>query len=154
MKYDANTVEAYIEMLPSDRQVSFQRLREIVKTMLPPGFEETMAYGMPAYVVPHEIYPPGYHCNPQEALPFISLANQKNFIAFYHMGIYALPELSQWFQSEYRALCGKKADMGKSCIRFRKTAEIPFDLMGRLAAKMSPLEWIRIYEKEIKKNAG
>lgn len=110
-----------------------------------------MSYGMIGYVVPHSLYPDGYHCTPALPLPFMNIANQKNFIAFYHMGIYAEPELLKWFVDEYNALGLRKLDMGKSCMRFKKWEEIPFDLIGKLVAKRSPEDWIKVYEANYKK---
>jgi Domain of unknown function (DU1801) len=110
-----------------------------------------MSYGMLGYVVPHSVYPDGYHCNPKTPLPFMNLASQKNFIAVYHMGVYAKKELLDWFVLEYPKYCKHKLDMGKSCIRFKKTEDIPYKLIGELTAKMSAEEWIDIYEKNIKK---
>ena len=115
------------------------------------GFEEVMSYGMIGYVVPHSLYPDGYHCTPALPLPFMNIANQKNFIAFYHMGIYAEPELLEWFLSEYKAFNLRKLDMGKSCMRFKKWEEIPFELIDQLVARRSPEDWIAIYESQFKK---
>ena len=106
---------------------------------------------MLAYVIPHSIYPDGYHCDPKTPLPFMSVASQKNFVAIYHMGIYANKELLDWFLDEYPKYCKRKLDMGKSCIRFKKIEEIPFALIGELASKMSVDKWIEIYENAIKK---
>jgi hypothetical protein len=117
---------------------------------LPKGFEEQMSYGMLGYVVPHSIYPEGYHCNPKLPLPFMNIASQKNFIALYHMGIYAIPELLEWFTSEYPKHSSQKLDIGKSCIRFKKLDQIPFDLIAELAGKMTVEDWINCYETQIK----
>lgn len=145
------TVNDYIESLPSDRIEVIQKLRKIIQDHLPSGFEEMIQYKMIGYVVPKSIYPKGYHCDGNEPLPFLHLANQKNFVALYHMGIYANKELSDWFVNEYKSLTGKKADMGKSCIRFKKTQEIPYDLIGQLCTKITPQEWVSIYENAFKK---
>jgi hypothetical protein len=117
---------------------------------LPKGFEETLNYGLIGYVVPHSIYPNGYHCNPKLPVPFMNIASQKNFIAVYHMGLYANPELLNWFVQEYPKHCNTKLDMGKSCIRFKKTNQIPFDLIAELSKKISVKEWIETYENTIK----
>ena len=117
---------------------------------IPSGFEETLGYGMPAYVVPHSIYPKGYHCNPELPLPFINFASQKNYVAFYHMGIYVKPELLEWFVGEYPKHCNRKLNMGKSCLRFKEMEDIPFDLLAELIPKITVDEWISIYEKDIK----
>ena len=111
------------------------------------GFKELMGYGMLGYVVPHSKYPDGYHCNPELPLPFINLASQKNFIALYHMGIYSDPKLLNWFTKEYPKHSKSKLDMGKSCIRFKKPEDIPYKLIGELASKLTPDEWIKMYEK-------
>ena len=118
---------------------------------LPHGFKEVISYGMIGYVVPHETYPSGYHCSPELPLPFINIANQKNFIALYHMGIYADPDLLAWFQQEYPKHCKTKLDMGKSSIRFKKPEQIPLELIGQLCQKMTPKEWIDRYEAQFKK---
>ena len=110
-----------------------------------------MSYGGFGYVVPHSLYPAGYHCKPSEPLPFAGLASQKNSINFYHMGIYADTKLYDWFVSEYPKHCKLKLDMGKSCIRFKKPDQIPFELMGQLMQKMTAEEWIKIYEGMLKK---
>ncbi len=146
MQSSETTVDAYLESLPDDRQQAMNTLRSIIKQNLPQGFEETMQYGMISYVVPHSIYPNGYHCKPKDALPFLSIASQKNFIALYHMGIYANATLLNWFVDEYAKASNVKLDMGKSCIRFKKPEHIPFALLGKLAAKITVKEWIETYE--------
>ncbi|MGB5362242.1 MAG: DUF1801 domain-containing protein [Aureibaculum sp.] len=150
MTSDAKTPEEYISTLPEDRKEAISKLRKIVLKNLPKGFTETMGYGMLAYVVPHSIYPAGYHCDTKLPLPFINIASQKNFIALYHMGIYAKKDLLNWFVNEYPNYSKRKLDMGKSCIRFKKIDDIPYDLIGELAGKMTPMEWIEIYEDVIK----
>lgn len=116
---------------------------------LPNGFEEQISYGHIGFVVPHSMYPNGYHCDPTSPLPFIGLASQKNFIALYHMGIYSDEKLLNWFIEEYPKHAKRKLDMGKSCIRFKKTDDIPYDLIGRLASKITPDQWIATYEKNL-----
>ncbi len=150
MKIKANTVQEYLENIPEDRKPAMNRLRRVVLDNIPVGFEECLNYGMPSYVVPHSIYPAGYHCNTELPLPFISIANQKNFIALYHMGIYANPELMAWFVEEYPKHCKYKLDMGKSCIRFKKTEHIPYELIQELIKKMTTADWILLYEKNVK----
>ena len=126
------------------------KLRTVIRENLPKGFKEVMD-GMLHYVVPHSIYPDGYHCNPKQPLPFISLASQKNFIALYHMGIYSDNKLLNWFTKEYPSHSKSKLDMGKSCIRFKKVNDIPYDLIGELVSKITVDEWIFFYEKAIKR---
>lgn len=145
------TPDEYIRSLPEERQEAMQKLRITLKEHLPEGFEESIAYKMITFVVPHSIYPAGYHCDPKQALPFISIASQKNFIAFYHMGIYASPELMNWFTEEYVKVSKAKLDMGKSCIRFKKTDQIPFPLLAELASKMTVQDWIGTYEGAFRK---
>jgi len=142
-------IEDYLKNIPAERTVGFKTLREIIRTNIPEGFEESFQYGMISYVVPHSIYPNGYHVNPKTPLPFISIANQKNFIALYHMGIYADKTTLDWFIIEYPKHCKRKLDMGKSCIRFKKTDDIPFELIKTLMNKMSCKQWIDIYESNI-----
>ena len=151
MKYVANSPEEYIAQLPEERQGPFNKLRDTILENLPKGFEEKMGYGMPAYVVPHSIYPEGYHCDPKLPLPFINIASQKNFIAFYHMGIYSDPKLLKWFIEEYPKHAKNKLDMGKSCMRFKKMDQIPYLLLGKLVSKVKPEDWIKTYEKVLKK---
>ena len=151
MQSKATTPEQYLSELPEDRKEAMLKLRNAIKENLPQGFEEVISYGMLGYVVPHSIYPSGYHCDPKLPLPFINLASQKNFIALYHMGIYANKNLESWFVSEYPKHVKTKLDMGKSCIRFKKMDDIPFDFIGELAAKVSVEDWISHYEKAFRK---
>ena len=145
------TVDDYLENISENRKEYFLKLRSIIVQNLPFGFKEVINYGMPSYVVPHCLYQPGYHCDPKLPLPFVSIASQKNFIAIYHMGIYANPNLISWFIEEYPKHCKRKIDMGKSCIRLKHLEDIPFDLIGELMTKMSVDDWISLYDKNIKK---
>ncbi|MFN8284093.1 MAG: DUF1801 domain-containing protein [Chitinophagales bacterium] len=151
MQSTAKTVQEYVDALPEDRQKAINELRKVIKKNLPKGFKEEMNYGMIGYVVPHSLYPAGYHCSPQLPLPFMNLASQKNFIAVYNMGIYANQKVMDWFVAEYQKRSTTKLDMGKSCIRFKKSELIPYDLIGELAAKMSVQEWIDLYETNFKR---
>lgn len=148
MQSKAKTPQEYLSELPEDRKEPLKKLRDVLLKNLPKGFEEEMAYGMLGYVVPFSLYPNGYHCNPKQALPFISLASQKNFIALYHMGIYSDKKLLDWFTAEYPKYALGKLDMGKSCIRFKKMDDIPYALIGELASKMTPEDWISLYESQ------
>lgn len=150
MQNGVNSVEAYINNLPKERQEPVKKLRNIFVKNLPKGFEEGIQYGMIGYYVPHTIYPKGYHCKPIEPLPFIHIASQKNSISVYHMGIYAMPNLYDWFVEEYPKHSRYKLDMGKSCIRFKKTAAIPYDLLIALAKKVPVATWLKVYEKSLK----
>jgi len=151
MTSKATTPEQYIKELPADRKEAITQLRNTVLKNLPEGFKETMSYGMLGYVVPHEVYPAGYHCDPKLPLPFANIASQKNFIAFYHMGVYAMPGLLNWFTTEYAKQSPAKLDMGKSCIRFKKPEHIPYKLIGELIKKVSVKDWIKIYEENVKR---
>ena len=139
-------VNKYIEALPEDRKAAMEELRKTINKNIPKGFEEMISYGMMGWVVPHSKYPDGYHCDPKLPLPFLAVASQKNFIAVYHMGVYADPKLLDWFTSEYPNHVNSKLDMGKSCIRFKKVNEIPLKLIGELMSKMTPDQWISKYE--------
>ncbi len=151
MRSEAPTSAEYIASLPEDRKAAMSKLRNVINKNLPKGFEETMGYGMIGWVVPFKTYPAGYHCDPKMPLPFISLASQKNYIALYHMGLYSNKKLLEWFTSEWKKREPKKLDMGKSCIRFKKVDEIPFELIGKLATKMTPKQWIETYESTMKR---
>lgn len=151
MQSTAKDPKEYIESLPDDRKVAIEKLRNSILEKLPKGFEESMGYGMLCYCVPFSIYPNGYHCNPEMPLPFLSLASQKNFIALYHMGIYADPELLNWFVAEYPKHSKSKLDMGKSCIRFKKMDQIPYELIAELLGKITPEKWIEMYESAFRK---
>ncbi|RKS50735.1 uncharacterized protein DUF1801 [Gillisia mitskevichiae] len=150
MQIEATSPDDYLQKIPEDRKQSMSRLRATIKENLPEGFQETMSYGMIGYVIPHDIYPAGYHCSPELPLPFMSIASQKNFIAIYHMGIYTNKDLLDWFVREFPKHSKLKLDMGKSCIRFKKPEQIPFELIGELATKMTCEEWIKIYESKVK----
>ena len=151
MQISASTLEEYFTQVPEERKESFKKLFETISENLPDGFQQEITYGMIGWNISLETYPTGYHCTPNTPLPFINLASQKNFIAIYHMGIYADPELLNWFVGEFPKHSSRKLDMGKSCIRFKKAADIPFDLIAELCQKMTPEDWISLYEKLYKK---
>ena len=151
MNSKPNTPSEYIAQLPEDRKVAVQKLRQTILDHIDPKFQEYINYGMLGYVVPFSSYPEGYHCNPKLPLPFMNLASQKNFIAIYHLGMYANKAILDWFVAEYPKHSTAKLDMGKSCIRFKKIDMIPYALIGQLAAKLSMDEWIALYESQIKK---
>ena len=145
------TVTEYFSALSEERKAPMEQLRASISTNLPSGYEEVLNYGMPSWVVPHAIYKAGYHANPKLPLPFLSIASQKSHVAVYHMGLYASPPLMDWFVRGWPNHCSKKLDMGKSCIRFKKTADIPYELIGALCQKMTVQEWIDVYEQGIKR---
>ncbi|MEZ4793135.1 MAG: DUF1801 domain-containing protein [Gelidibacter sp.] len=150
MQYKADTPDDYIQQVPEERQSTLKKLRKTIKDNLPKGFQEGIQYGMIGYFVPHSIYPDGYHCKPEDPLPFMSFASQKNSVNIYHMGLYSKKELYDWFVAEYPKHSQRKLDMGKSCIRFKNLEAIPFELIGKLSSKMNVDEWIGIYEKNVK----
>lgn len=141
----------YIESAPEERREALLRLAATIRQNLPEGFEETLGYGMPAWVVPHSLYPAGYHCDPKVPLPFLSFASQKNFVALYHMGLYSDPALLGWFQQEYPKHSKTKLDMGKSCVRFKKPDAIPFALVGELCTRVTPQQWVATYEANVRR---
>lgn len=151
MQYQATSVDDYISQVPEDRKETLTKLSEVINSNIPKGFEESIQYGMIGYYVPHSLYPSGYHCTPEIPLPFMSFASQKNSINLYHMGIYSIKELHDWFVVEYPKYSKRKLDMGKSCIRFKKPEDIPYELIGELASKITVDEWIAVYEKSLKK---
>ena len=151
MAIKPETPDQYVEELPKDRKEVIQRLRTILKENLPVGYEEEISYGMIGYVVPYSIYPAGYAVKPKVPLPLINLASQKNHVALYHMAVYAVPGIAEWFQTEYPKHCKTKLDMGKGCIRLKKMDDIPYDLIGELARKVDVQTWIDTYEKVVRR---
>jgi hypothetical protein len=149
MQSRATTVEEYLKSLPDERQAAISKLRTVIRKNMPKGFEETISCGMIGYVIPHSLYPAGYHCNPAQPLLFMGIASQKNFISIHHMGLYGNPELLKWFVDAHAKQSPKKLDMGKSCIRYKNADDIPFKLIAELSAKVKPKEWISWYEKVI-----
>lgn len=147
----AKTPQEYIETLPDDRKEAMNKLRDTINKNLPAGFKECVSYGMLGWVVPHSKFPAGYHCDPKLPVPFLSIASQKNFIALYHMGVYADKEVHDWFVAEYPKHSKAKLDMGKSCIRFKKPEAIPFELIAELVSKMTPDEWISLYQSNLQR---
>ena len=143
-------IEEYLATIPEERIAPFMKLKETILSNLPDGFDERVSYNMVGYVVPHETYPDGYHCDPKLPLPFINIANQKGFIALYHMGLYANQEIYDWFVGEYPKHSKYKLDMGKSCIRFKKVDHIPYELVAELIKKMTVNDWVKLYEEKLK----
>lgn len=151
MIYNAKTFEEYLEQLPKDRKYPIMKLRDIVAENIPEGFKERFTDSFLQFVVPHEIYLKGYHVNPKEPLPFIAIASQKHFIGFYHLGLYAHEDILKWFVEEYPKHVTTKLDMGKSCIRFKKMDQIPYDLIAELCRKITVDMWVEKYESSRKK---
>ena len=151
MQSKAKNITEYLTEIRAEQQEAFNKLRQTILENIPNGFQECMSYGMIGYVVPHAIYPKGYHCDPKLPLPFVNIASQKNFIALYHMGIYSNPKLLEWFTAEFPKHSKYKLDMGKGCIRFKKPDTIPFELIGKLMTKLSVPDYITYYESHFKK---
>lgn len=150
MQSKATSIDQYISELPEDRKIIIKQLVETIRENIPEGFGEGMGYGMPAWFVPHSIYPKGYHCDPRQPVPFLSIASQKNHISFYHMALYE-GSLLNWFLEEWSKTSSRKPDLGKSCLRFKKAADIPFELLGRLISRISVTSWIDTYEKNLQR---
>ena len=151
MKSSAKTVEEYLQNLPADRCETIGTIREVILANLPRGYEECISCGMIGYVVPHSVYPAGYHCDPKQPLPFANIASQKNYISFYHMGLYSNSSLLKWFTAEYPKHTTAKLDMGKCCVRFKKPEHIPYKLIGDLVKKISAKDWKKNYEEALKR---
>ena len=148
----ANSPKEYIDQIEDvTKQDAIIQLRSIITSNLPEGYEEGMSYNTIGYYIPKTLYPFGYHCDPKLPLPFVNIAAQKNFVAIYHMGIYADPSLLEWFVSQHAARSSKKLDMGKSCIRYKNPEYIPYDLIGELMTKITVPQWIATYESHFKK---
>lgn len=150
MQYTSDTPEDYIAQLPDDRKTAVEQLWHTVRDNLPEGFSGAIQYGMIGFFVPVSIYPPGYHANPKEPLPFLGIASQKQYIALYHMGLYIFPEELDWFRREYPKHMKTRLDMGKSCIRFRNPGSIPYALIAELCQKITPAMYIAQYEKSLR----
>jgi hypothetical protein len=154
MQSKAKTVAAYLKELSPDRRRAIEAVRKVILDNLPKGYEETMNYGMIGYVVPHKIYPAGYHCDPSLPLPFASLASQKHYMSLYVMSLYG--PLEDWFRAEFQK-SGKKLDMGKCCVRFRKIEDLPLDVVGRLIGSVSVRDfvaWCETARNSRKSSAG
>ena len=149
MQSRAGTVEQYLADLPGDRREALQAVREVIlKNLDKRGFEEGMQYGMIGYYVPHSVFPAGYHCDPRQPLPFASIASQKSHMAIYLMCVYGNPENEAWFREEW-AKSGKKLDMGKSCVRFKKLSDVPLDVIGRMIKRVPARSYIEHYEQAL-----
>ncbi len=151
MQSKATTVDLYLAELPTDRRESVQAVRQVILSNLDPGYEEGMQYGMIGYYVPHSLYPSGYHCDPKQPLPFVCLASQKNYLSLYMMSVYGDSELAKWFQAAWKQT-GKKLDMGKSCIRFKRPEDLALDVIGEAIHRQPVAKHIEFYEKAIVRN--
>ena len=151
MKVNASNIEEYIEKVPADKKKAVEELRKVVKKNIPKGFKEELSYGSIGFVIPHSLFPHGYHCNPELPLPFINIAAKKNYISLHHMGVYADKKLLDWFVKEYPKHSKSKLDMGKACIRFKKVEDIPYKLIGELTTKVTAEKWMEVCSKYAKK---
>ena len=141
MKSKASTVEEYLAALPEDRLAAIQAVRKVILKNLPKGYEEVLQYGVLGYVVPLKVFPSGYLNRKNEPLPYIALASQKNYMSIYMMSVYGDAEAK--FREEYQAT-GKRLDMGKCCVRFRKLEDLPLDVIGKAVARYPMKKWIEI----------
>ena len=148
MQSKAKTVDEYVASLPEDRREAIGALRAVILKNLPKGYEEGMQWGMPSYFVPHSAYPAGYHCQPDQPLPFVSLASQKNHMAFYGFCIYMDEELKIRFVEAWKKT-GKKLDMGKSCVRFKKLEDVPLKVIGDAVKRVPMKKFIKQYEEQL-----
>ena len=146
MQSKAKSVDQYLAELPFDRREAINAVRKVILKNLPDGFEEGMQYGMIGYFVLHKLFPAGYHCDPSQPLTFAALASQKNYMAIYLMTIYGHKETEEWFVKAYKA-SGKKLDMGKSCVRFKKLDDLPLDVIGQAIARVPVEKYIRAYQR-------
>jgi hypothetical protein len=143
------SVAPYFDELDEERRAVLLRLRAVIAEVIPDGFEEMLNDGFPSWVVPHSLYPPGYHVDPELPLPFLAIAAQQRHIGVYHMGIHSAPELLAWFEGEYPKHMSTKLNMGKSCIRFSYAKPLPYDLIAELCSKMTAQDWIEGYERAV-----
>ncbi len=148
MQSKAKTVKQYLAELPKDRREALQAIRAVLLKNLPKGYEEGMQCGMIGYFVPHSVYPPGYQCDPKQPLPFAGLASQKNHMSIHLMSVYGDPELAAWFREAW-AKSGKKLDMGKSCVRFKKIDDVPLKVIGQVIKRVPVKKFIEYYESTI-----
>ena len=153
MQSKAATVEAYLAELPEDRLEAIETIREVILKNLPKGYEEGMLYGMIGNYVPHSIYSDGYHCTPTDPLPFANLATQKNHMTFYGMSIYVDEAQAKWFVEECTKT-GRKLNMGKSCVRFKKLEDVPLEVIGKAIKRMPVKKYIQLYESMLRANSA
>lgn len=149
MQSKATTVKQYLAELPDDRRAAIAAVRKVILKNLGKGFQEGMQYGMIGYSVPHSIYPAGYHCDPKQPLPFVCLASQKNYMSLYMMCEDTSEEEMSWFQVEW-AKTGKKLDMGKSCIRFKKLEDLALEVIGEAIHRTPVSKHVEFYETVLK----
>ena len=152
MQSQAKTVPAYLKELPDDRRAAISAIRAVIRKNLNPGFKEGMLYGMIGYYVPHSLYPAGYHCDPKQPLSFACLASQKNYMSLYMLSCDAAGDDESWLREQF-AQAGKKLDMGKSCIRFKKLEDLPLEVVGEAVRRTTVEQHISQYESALEQNA-
>lgn len=145
MQSKAATVKEYLASLPEDRRAALNQVREVILKHLDPDYEEGIQYGMIGYYVPHRLYPAGYHCDPKLPLQFAALASQKQYMSLYLCVCYGDSKLDAWFRDAW-ASSGRKLDMGKSCIRFKRAEDLALDVVGKLLDRMPVPKYIAYYE--------
>ena len=148
------TVAEYINQLPDDRRKAVGEIRRVINKNLPKGFKEGVGYNMIAWSVPHSSYPAGYHCDPSKPLMLMCLSSTKGHISLHHMGLYGSGPMMEWFKSEWPKYSEKKLDIGKACIRFKRVEDVPLDLIGKLATKLTPQQWVEVYENALKQRGS
>lgn len=153
MQSKAATPQDYIDSLPEDRRAMVSAIRDTINDNLPDGFEAGMQYGMLGWFVPHSVYPDGYHCDAKQPVPYIGLANQKNKVSLYLFCVYVDSDLAQWFEQSLRDFLGKKPDMGKSCVRFKRLEDVPLDLIAETVRKMPLDAFMERYQAQIPASA-
>lgn len=151
MQSKAATVDQYLVELPDDRRAALQQVREVILKNLDADYEEGMQYGMIGYYVPHRVYPAGYHCDPRQPLPFAALGSQKNHMSLHLMCIYGDSEQAQRFQAAWRRT-GKKLDMGRACIRFKRIEDVPLEVIGEAIRRVPVKAYIALMETALQGN--
>ena len=150
MRSSAKTASEYMKELPPDRRKQLEVVRKMIKKNIPKECKEGIHWGMLTYSVPLKLYPAGYGENPDVPLPYIALASQKNYMALYLMTIYGDKNLGKWFHKAYKA-SGKKLDMGKGCLRFKKIEDLPLEVITEMIRKKPFKDFIATDEKSRKK---
>src|SRR5258708_21802298 len=153
MQSKATTVDQYLAELPDDRREALAAVRRVILKNLDKDYEEGMQYGMIGYYVPHHVYPAGYHCDPRQPLAFATLGSQKNYMSLYLMCVYGSAEHSKWFREAW-AKTGKKLDMGKSCVRFKKLEDLALDVIGEAIRRVPAKKYIEHFEAAFKSTKG
>ncbi len=145
MQSKASSVAQYLAQLPPDRRAAIEAVRKVFAANMDKDIREGMEYGMIGYAIPHEVYPPGYHCKPEEPLPYAGLASQANHLSLYMMALYGHQPTRTWFEAAWKKT-GKKLDMGKACIRFKTVDDLPLDVLAEAIRRVPAKAYIEHYE--------